>query len=231
MAKLRSQPLPRRSFVTHAALAGAVAAIGSGAPAAARAQDGARFTPARHQQDDWLELPGRHRFYLDALTAPGAGDALLFATNYLNSNKTAYQLADSDAAVVICLRHFATPYAWNDGIWAKYGAVFAALTKLNDPKTGKAPAINLYNTEGYGMQLNNLGATVDSLVKRGVHLAVCDMATHVFAGAVARQIGADAESIYKEMTSNTLPNAHYVAAGIVATNRAQERGYTLAHCG
>ena len=39
------------------------------------------------------------------------------------------------------------------------------------------------------------------------------------------------ETIYKELTSNTIANSHYVSAGIVATNRAQERGSTLAHCG
>jgi hypothetical protein len=223
----------RRSFLSQVGTAGtAAAAVALTLPSSASAQTGARFQAARHTQDDWMDgLPGKHRLYLDALTAPGAGDALLFATNFLNANKGGYNLADSDSAIIICTRHFATPYIWNDSIWAKYGEAFTALTKLNDPKTGKAPTINLYQKADYGMQLNNLGATVDSVIARGVHFAVCDFATHFIAGELAKGTKGDADAIYKELVANTYKNSHYVAAGIVATNRAQERGYALAHCG
>jgi intracellular sulfur oxidation DsrE/DsrF family protein len=81
------------------------------------------------------------------------------------------------------------------------------------------------------MQLNNLGTTIDDLVKRGVQFAVCDTATRFTARQLAQETKGDNDAIYKELTSNTIPNAHYVSAGIVATNRAQEHGYTLAHCG
>ena len=39
------------------------------------------------------------------------------------------------------------------------------------------------------------------------------------------------EAVYKELTSNLIRNSHMVAAGIVAVNRAQERGYTFANAG
>jgi hypothetical protein len=227
--------MPRRSFLTQVGTAGAAAAAAGltvATPAAAQTA-GARFQPARHSQDDWLDaVPGKHRLYLDALTGPGAGDALLFAGNFLTNSKDAYQLADSDSAVVICLRHFATPFAWNDSIWAKYGEPFTQmLTKINDPKTGKAPTINLYRVSGYGMQLNNLGTTIDDLLKRGVHFAVCDAATRFTAGQLAQATKGDAAAIISDLKANTIANSHYVSAGIVATNRAQEKGYTLAHCG
>jgi intracellular sulfur oxidation DsrE/DsrF family protein len=231
MKKTRVDSLPRRSFLSQAGLTAAV--LGAGA-ATAQAQSGGagRFQPARHSQDDWLDaLPGKHRLYLDALTGPGAGDALLFAGNFLNMSKSGYQLNDNDNAVVICLRHFATPFAWSDAIWAKYGAAFTELVKLNDPKTGKAPTINLYQKDDYGMQLPNLGTTVDALIARGVHFAVCDAATHFIAGMLAEGTKGNADAIYKELTAATIKSSHYVAAGIVATNRAQERGYALAHCG
>jgi hypothetical protein len=176
-------------------------------------------------------LPGKHRLYLDALTGPGAGDALLFASNFLNTSKSGYELGDGDAAIIICMRHFATPFVWSDAIWAKYGEAFTTLTKLNDPKTGKAPTINLYQKADYGMQLNNLGFTVDAVIKRGVHFAVCDAATTFVAGMLAQSTKGNAQEIYKELTASTVGNSHYVPAGIVATNRAQEKGYTLAHCG
>ena len=225
--------MPRRSFLSHVGTAGAAAAAGITLASPAAAQSDARFTPARHPQDDWLDaVPGKHRLYLDALTGAGAGDALLFAGNFLNNSKTAYNLADSDSAVVICLRHFATPFAWTDAIWAKYGEPFTQmLTKINDPKTGKAPTINLYRVSGYGMQLNNLGTTIDDLIKRGVQFAVCDTATRFTASQLAQATKGDNDAIYKDLQANTIANSHYVSAGIVATNRAQEKGYTLAHCG
>jgi intracellular sulfur oxidation DsrE/DsrF family protein len=224
----------RRSFLSQVGTAGAAAAAaGLMVPSQAAAQAGPRFQPSRHTQDDWLDaVPGKHRLYLDSLSGPGAGDALLFAGNFLTNSKQAYGLADNDSAVVICMRHFATPFAWTDAIWAKYGEPFTEmLTKVKDPKTGKAPTINLYRMSGYGMQLNNLGTTIDDLVKRGVQFAVCDTATHFTASQLAQATKGDAEAIYKDLTSNTIPNSHYVSAGIVATNRAQEKGYTLAHCG
>jgi intracellular sulfur oxidation DsrE/DsrF family protein len=234
MAEHRSEPLLRRSFLTQAGAT--AAAIGLGGAAVTHAQSGAkgsRFQPARHSQDDWLDaIPGKHRLYLDAVTGYGAGDALLFAGNFLNSSKAAYNLTDSDCAVVICFRHFSTPFAWTDAIWAKYGEPFTEmLTKIKDPKTGKAPTINLFRVAGYGLQLNNLGTTIDDLVKRGVQFAVCDTATHFTAQQLAQATKGDAEAVYKDLTSNTIPNSRYVSAGILATNRAQERGYTLAHCG
>lgn len=222
----------RRNFLSQVGTAGAAAAAGLTIAAPAAAQTGARFQPARHSQDDWMDgLPGKHRLYLDALTGSGAGESLLFAGNFLNSSKEGYKLEDGDAAIIICLRHFATPYAWSDAIWAKYGEAFTTLTKLNDPKTGKAPTINLYQKADYGLQLPNLGMTVDALIKRGVHFAVCNAATTFVAGMLAQATKQEAAAVYKELTASTVANSHYVAAGIVATNRAQEKGFTLAHCG
>ena len=41
----------------------------------------------------------------------------------------------------------------------------------------------------------------------------------------------DVEAVYKELASNLIRNSHFVAAGIVAVNRAQERGYAFANAG
>jgi hypothetical protein len=54
------------------------------------------------------------------------------------------------------------------------------------------------------------------------------MATRFFAGQLAQATGGNADAVYTEIAVNLVGNAHLVAAGIVAVNRAQERGYTLA---
>ena len=41
--------------------------------------------------------------------------------------------------------------------------------------------------------------------------------------------GGNADAIYRELTGHLLANAHMVPAGIVAVNRAQERGYTFSY--
>ena len=48
-------------------------------------------------------------------------------------------------------------------------------------------------------------------------------------GRIARATGGDADKILEEMVANLVPNARLVPAGIVAVNRAQERGYSFVH--
>ena len=74
-------------------------------------------------------------------------------------------------------------------------------------------------------------AGLEGHIKRGVHLAVCDLSTNRLKSAIAKAHDAKPEEIYKELTSTALGNSHFVAAGILAVNRAQERGYAVAHTG
>ena len=229
--------LARRSFFSRAGagVAAFAAAFGAGASTAraqSAPQDSARWQPARHAEDDWLDhIPGTHRLFFDTLTAQGFGTAIRFSNNYFTANKSAYGLEDGNLAVVICARHQATPFAYTDAMWAKYGAPLAERASFNDPKTGKPAIMNVYQASGYGTSLGNNGTTLDAILKRGVHLAVCQLATRASAAAIARQTGGKPDDIYKELVSNLVANAHMVPAGIVAVNRAQERGYAFAYTG
>lgn len=176
----------------------------------------ARWQPARDAKDDWFDqIPGKHRLFFDTLTDAGLREARGFANNYFDGNKSGYGLEQTDLAVVICLRHSATPFAYGDAFWAKYGQVMAESLKLADPN----------------MTTNPHRAQLEALAKRGVQYAVCDMASHRYAGLIARKVDGQADAIYKEMVANVLASAHFVAAGIIAVNRAQERGYSIAHSG
>jgi intracellular sulfur oxidation DsrE/DsrF family protein len=59
-------------------------------------------------------------------------------------------------------------------------------------------------------------------------VGVCSVATRGLAGLIARAVSGNADTINSELIANLVPNARMVPAGIVAVNRAQERGYTLA---
>jgi hypothetical protein len=215
---------PRRSFLSRLGLTAAALSFGSATDSAQSETAGARaaaerpaaWQPARHPNDDWFDqLPGRHRLFFDTLTDGGLREARGFANNYFDGSKSGYGLDAGDLAVIICLRHSATPFAFTDAFWAKYGPAIAESLKLADPK----PTANPHR------------APLEGLIKRGVHYAVCDMASHRFAGQIARKVDGDADAIYKEMTATVIGNAHFVPAGIIAVNRAQERGYSIAHSG
>jgi hypothetical protein len=218
----------RRSFLTQlgAGVTVAGAALTSGAPVAT-AQSSSSFRPAAHTQDDWMDkIPGKHRLVFDTTTPAGFGAALAYANNYLTASKDGYGLTDQDHAVIIIARHFSTPYAYNDAMWAKYGKALPPMVTLDDPKTKQRSTINLFAVSGYN-DLPNLGTTIPDVVKRGIHFAVCQMATTFFAGMLAQATGSTQPAVYQELTSNLVTNAHMVAAGIVAVNRAQEHGFTL----
>jgi len=228
-------PFARRSFLTRlgAGLAAFGAALGTDTSTvmAQGASDG-RWQPARHAEDDWFDkIPGKHRMILDAVSAQGVGDALHFASNIFTTSKSGYGLEGADLAVVICLRHDATAFAFNDAMWAKYSAPMAAHAKFNDPKSHGPAVVNLYNSTEYRGLLANGSATIDALAKQGVHFAVCDQSTHGYAGDLARKTGGNAEATYKELTSSLIGNSHMVASGIVAVGHAQERGYGYAYSG
>jgi hypothetical protein len=223
---MKNDTYARRSMMSGLGAAVAAFALGSGT---AVAQTAARqFQPARHPQDAWLDaVAGKHRTFIDAATVAGAGEGMLYANNLYEANKSGYSLSERDIAVVVCLRHFATAFAFNDAIWSKYGKLMSTMLEFTDPKTKQPPSSNLLNSADYGMALPNLGNTIESVVKRGTQFAVCDMATHFFAGEVAKASGQNADALYKELVANTIPNSRMVAAGVVAVNRAQEYGYTL----
>ena len=219
----------RRLFLTRLGMGVGVVGASVAHSPEARAQSAAdaRWQPARHAQDDWFDkIPGQHRFVFDTTTADGIGMALQFGNNYFTANQTGYGLQDSDLAVVIVVRHKSTSFGYNDAMWAKYGKHLSEHANFTDPKTKEAPTVNVHATTGNGA---GQAGRMDALLKRGVHLAVCQMATRNIAGIIARATGADTDTIFNELGANLVSNARLVPAGIVALNRAQERGYTFVY--
>jgi intracellular sulfur oxidation DsrE/DsrF family protein len=128
-------------------------------------------------------------------------------------------MKDSDLSVIVSVRHFGTIFGYNDAMWAKYP--LGELFKVNDEST-KAPAKKNPNTK-----------TANDLAKRGVVVAVCGMATSFFAGnMIAAKTGMKAADIEKDLRANLVaPTARMVVAGVVVTNRAQEKGFAYSYVG
>jgi intracellular sulfur oxidation DsrE/DsrF family protein len=199
---------------------------------ATRIADAAAWQPVQHAADNWLdEVPGTHRIFFDTVTPEGFGDAVFYANNYLDASARSDGIDAASLAVVICARHHSTAFAYSDAVWAKYGMSLAERDHFTDPRTSKPPVVNVYQASGYGALLRNNGVTLDTILKRGVRLAVCQLATRGRSALIARQTGGKADEIYQELVSNLVPNARIVPAGIVAVSRAQERGYTFVCAG
>ena len=211
--------LARRSFLSRLGIgAGVLGAAAVGPTALAQESAEGRWKPARHSQDDWLEkIPGQHRFVFDTTTPDGLALGFQFAANYFAANHETYGLEDHDLAVVMVARHKSTSFGYNDAMWAKYGKQFSEQSGFADPKTKQPPSANLY------------AERMSELTKKGVHFAVCQMSSRRIANAIAQASGGEADGILKELAANLIANARIVPAGIVAVNRAQERGYSFVY--
>ena len=160
-------------------------------------------------------LPSAHRMVFDAHSSDGIDDVLAYAGNVFLANRTGYGLEAHDVGVLVIMRHNATPYAFTDAMWAKYGSVFASALKLGDTKPSANPA----------------ASTLDDLAGHGANFGVCQMATRRFAGMAARANGGSADAVFDELSKNLLKTAHLTPAGIVALGRAQERGFMFGYAG
>jgi intracellular sulfur oxidation DsrE/DsrF family protein len=170
---------------------------------------------ARHEQDDWLDAnSAKHRVILDTWNPEHFADALQFAGNIVETNKTDYDVAANELAVVIVTRHRTTPFAFSDAMWAKYGKAYSTQMAWSDPNAKDAAPV----TNPYTRRLTQLAA-------QGITLAICNRTTRAYSGNAARQAGADADAVRKEMMANTVIAGHFVPAGVVCVTRAQERGY------
>jgi hypothetical protein len=228
---MKGEEWTRRSLVKGMSV-GVPALVLSGAATAAPAQMGSGFRPARHQLDAWLdEVPGQHRVFIDSATSFGAGDAVHYAGNLYRANQEAYSIDASDLAMVICFRHFATVFGYADAIWAKYGEQLSAVASFNDPDTGGAPSANLLDSDEASRSLPSMGDTITAQVERGAQFAICNAATRSFSRNIARATGGSVEDVYEELVANAIPNSRFVSAGVVATTRAQEYGYSLLYAG
>jgi hypothetical protein len=206
----------RRRFLARLGLGSAAigALVGSAAPAAAQGR-----SPRHHAVDDWMDaLPSAHRMLFDAITPPGVKTIRHYASNVFDANKSGYDVDSRDLGVIVILRHNATPLAFNDAIWRKYGAALASELELKE----KAPAVNPGNAGG---------ESLDSLSDLGAHFGVCAMATRRYAGILAPASGGTVDAMFEELARNLIRNAHLTPAGIIAVGRAQERGFMFGYAG
>lgn len=221
--------LQRRALMTGVGAVALAGLVAGGVSTPANAQAGnAGFRPARHDEDAWFDaLGGTHRVFIDSASPQGGQDALRYAFNIMNAHQVAYGGSDADYAMIVCYRHASTPFGYGDALWAKYGELLNARMNLVDPDTDATPVRNINNITGGPFS----GATIDAMVARGVHFAICATATRGLAGQIARETGQETDAVFDEIVAGAIPNARFVSAGVMGATRAQEYGYSLLSAG
>jgi len=227
MLDLNSLTTPRRGFLGR--LAAGAAALGLGglvAPAEAAAERRvAPRTPANPEFEAWLnKMTGKHKMLYD-MPEPNSGFGFAWARIFLNTTNETYGTTDAENTVVIVLRHNAIPFGMKSDMWPKYklGEAF----KINDAATNAAAARNQFAYVKPG-DLPFPGMAVDELVAKGVLFGICNMALTFYSAQMAKKTAMQAETIKKDWVANLLPSVQVVPSGVIAINRAQEKG--CAYC-
>jgi intracellular sulfur oxidation DsrE/DsrF family protein len=205
----------RRSFLTRLAAAGTALAGVVALPARSAAQSSRGPT---HPADAWLDdLKGVHKNIFDCVSIETGPEGWSFARNFLTANTgPIYQLKDVEINAIVCVRHLASVYGFNDAMWAKY-------------KLGESQKVN---EAGVPAIKNPQANVANELAKRGVIVAVCGMATGRIARTVAADMGLNAAEVEADLRANLVTStARVVAAGVIVTNRAQEKGFTYTYVG
>ena len=223
MLSPENQVTDRRSFlgaITTGSAALAITAVGlhGAAPEAFAAEANA---PVGYSEA-WLNrLTGKHRQFFDATSTNQF--ALVFAMNFLNSYNDAYRIPDANLSAVVGLRHFAIAVALPDDIWSRYKV--AEFVQAMDPAT-KTPYMRNFLNHPHDGDMMFPNASVDKLVARGVQFTCCNIAVGVVSGVLAKNAGVTPEAAKAEWIAALLPGVTLVPSGVLAVNRAQEKGCT-----
>jgi hypothetical protein len=240
---------PRRQFIGELAAGAAAIAATACSPAAtatsapSQAPKPAPAAPAAESDAPPASMPvapktwdaswmnritAKHKAIFDS---PEINDAtaLYHAMMYLDSVKDVFGTGDSDASVVVVLRHRAVPLLFNDAMWAKYD--MGTATKTTDQKTGKRVTRNIYyqhvDAKRNPTPDDKPTATIKSLSARGVIFVGCDLATRAFSSRAAAATKQPSQQVYEEIKANLIPGATLMPTGVFATLLAQEVGCSL----
>lgn len=225
MPELTSFTTHRRGFLGRLAAGAAALGLGGVVSPLRAAQPRSQEVSANPEFEAWLnKITGKHKMIFD-VPEPNKGFAFAWARVFLNTTNEAYGTTDAENSVVVVLRHSGIPFAMKDSMWAKYP--FGEVFKITDPKT-QAPAVRnpVANMQPGDFPIGGVG--IDELLAKGALVGVCSIALTLNAGMIAKKLGTDGAAVKQEWVASLFPGVQIVPSGVIAVNRAQEKG--CAYC-
>jgi intracellular sulfur oxidation DsrE/DsrF family protein len=223
-----SNNVPRRDFLGMLATGAAAAGIGSLVPGTALAHAPAPPQSSTNADfDAWLgKIKGAHKQVYDA-TEFNHAMPLAWARVFLMSNATVGVPA-GDAMAVVVLRHAAIPLAMQTSLWEKYN--FGEMFQVINDETKQPHTKNIFYSAPEGT-FPIPGMTIEALMKDGTLFGVCDMAITFYSKMHATKMNLDPAEVKKEWIAGVMPGITVVPSGVLAVNRAQERGCSYVFAG
>ncbi len=216
----------RRSFLGSLAATAAAGVAGLSLPEQLMGQQmkKASSDPAF---DKWIaKIRGKHKQVFDAPSING-GLPLAWARVFVMTNEMVGTPA-KDVSAVLILRHDAIPIGMHNEVWQKYK--FSEAFKPVHAMTKQLITNNIFWKPKEG-DLPLPGMALNELLDAGVMVGLCDMALTVISGAFAKDMNMDAAAVKKEWVDSVFPGIQIVPSGVLAINRAQEKGCTYCYAG
>lgn len=227
---------PRREFIGQlataaAALAATACVSGAGGSVAVAAQsapasDAPRLPPMpplpKLEFDDaWTrKLTGTYRAVFDSPDIED-GTAVFNAYSFMKGFEDMYKLSDADVNAVVVIRHKAIPMILDDELWARYK--LGEYARVKDPTTKQWALRNPFWAPD-PKDKESADYALETLVKRGVIVLGCAMATRGFAGILASRTKDKPDAMFDELRRHLIPTAVLQPSGIFAVMRAQASG-------
>ncbi|HKI95522.1 MAG TPA: hypothetical protein VJ992_09550 [Gemmatimonadales bacterium] len=220
----------RRAFLRNLMGGAAAAALGVSADVSALPAR-PRTAPTRVAREPWDDswvgrITGWHKQVFDAPEV-AEGTVLHQARVFMQGYTDVYGTSDADTTAVLVIRHKAIPIALDDAMWEHYE--LGKKVKVKDPATGKDAKCNPFlNANDPGTDKNSLiwsDGGLDTLVKRGAVVLVCNLALNAFASAVIQKKDkVDHAEAMTRAKAGLLPGTVLVPSGIFGVARAEEAG-------
>ncbi len=221
----------RKDFlIASTAVAALAPAVASATPAAvvtvAAGPEIPKFAFDRAGFDAIVARVAQHRHSF-ASTKLEDGDVLNAMTNVMNAYEESLgEKPVSITAAAILYHGSALALGFNDWVWNEMFA--PALPKM--PASIKADIATFKKGDGnqwlHRPKTGENDASIETLVMRGSYFLLCNNATTGFAHMLARALDITPAAAYIKLTTNLVPHALLVPAGVWAIHALQEAHFT-----
>ena len=132
------------------------------------------------------------------------------------------KIPQSDITTVTVYRAMGMCAAFKSALWEKY--TFGEFFKINDPKTGKPSIRNFTDIPEKGDLPAGGTVGISEMLSNGSLFCVCDVATKIISGIIAKRMNLDSYEVYNEFKDHIIEGIQTVPTGVWALGEVQAKG-------